>query len=273
MLVFVLSTGVNVGVTLKSPCGVTQETFSVLQSITVLVDTGGGRGTGVLVTRRLGKELHTYVWTAGHVVKRGQKPNGTFRDVTVIQELRQGGLLTGTRTVSATVISYSDPERGDDLALLEINVPNWTSVSAVFGATAVLPVGTPLIHVGCTLGLYNSTSLGIVSQTDRFLTGLPKSFEQTSCMGYPGSSGGGVYSYDGRCIGLLVRGAGPGLNMIVPMRRLRAWAAKMGVLWAIDPAVPVPTAVVRLPVKLTDTPPENDAGTVPLTPLSPGGSK
>jgi hypothetical protein len=42
---------------------------------------------------------------------------------------------------------------------------------------------------------------------------------------------------------------------------------KMGVLWAIDPTVPVPAAVVRLPVQLTDTPLEKEE----IAPLPPGG--
>jgi len=71
-------------------------------------------------------------------------------------------------------------------------------------------------------------------------------------MGYPGSSGGGVYTRDGKCIGLLVRGAGPGLNFIVPTRRMLPWAKKMKIEWAMNPAVPVPTHVVRVETPLDD---------------------
>ena len=241
-----------------------QHIFDNLQDVSVLIETSNGRGTGVLVTRRLGNDLHTYVWTAGHVVKDEMKPDGTFPEIGICQEQRAGGLLVNTRRVPAKVICYSDPENGDDLALLEIATPNWTTVSAVFAGTTVLPIGTPLIHVGCTLGLYDSTSLGIISQTDRLLPGVSKAFDQTSCMSYPGSSGGGIYTCDGRYIGMLVRGAGPGLNMIVPMRRIHAWAAKMGVLWAIDPSVPVPVTVVRLPVRLSDTPPDPKESVQPM---------
>jgi hypothetical protein len=70
-------------------------------------------------------------------------------------------------------------------------------------------------------------------------------FDQTSCMGYPGSSGGGVYTTDGKCIGLLVLGAGPGLNFIVPGRRMLVWARKMKIEWALDPTVPMPMHMVR----------------------------
>jgi S1-C subfamily serine protease len=267
---FAMSASVQVGVRLNAPNVVTQDTFNALQNVSVLVETKHGLGTGVLVTRQLGDDLRAYVWTAGHVVKGEQRPDGTFNDVTIVQEVRQGGLLVRTRTTPAKVISYSDPELGDDLALLEISEANWTSASATFADDTVLPIGTPLVHVGCMLGLYDSTSLGVMSQTDRHLPDLPKPFDQTSCIGYPGSSGGGVYNYDGRYIGMLVRGGGPGLNFIVPVRRMREWASKMGVLWAMDPSIPVPTTVVRLPVQLTDTPPAKDETIVIL---SPGGPK
>lgn len=54
------------------------------------------------------------------------------------------------------------------------------------------------------------------------------------------SSGGGVFLTDGRYIGMLVRGAGETFNLTVPVRRMRNWATTAGVLWAIDPNVPVP---------------------------------
>jgi hypothetical protein len=45
---------------------------------------------------------------------------------------------------------------------------------------------------------------------------------------------------DGRLIGLLVRGAPGGFSLIVPVRRMEAWAKKAHVEWAIRDEVPVP---------------------------------
>jgi len=39
---------------------------------------------------------------------------------------------------------------------------------------------------------------------------------------------------------MLVRGAGETFNLIVPIRRMRAYAEKEGILWAIDSDHPVP---------------------------------
>ena len=42
-------------------------------------------------------------------------------------------------------------------------------------------------------------------------------------------------------MGMLVRGAGEGFNLMVPMRRIYKWAAANNMLWAVDPDVKAPT--------------------------------
>lgn len=232
---------------------ITAVPFRNLQSVTVRVDVGAGCGTGVLVTRQIGPATRTFVWTAGHVVRHLRNEDGTFRNAAIYQEERDRGKYKGKSQADAKVIAYSDPDVGEDLALLEILQDSFRplSISAVFFLNNDIPaVGTELVHVGCTRGLYNSVSLGVVSQTDRDLYG--RMYDQTSTMGYPGSSGGGVYLRDGTCIGLLTRGIGPGLNFIIPVRRMLPWAKRMKIEWAINPKCPVPTHVVRDATPLTD---------------------
>ena len=134
------------------------------------------------------------------------------------------------------------PKNGEDLALLEILQDNFQplAISAKFDLSADLQeIGTKLVHVGCTQGLYNSVSYGVISQSDVDLIKTGKMFDQTSTMAYPGSSGGGMYLEDGIYMGMLTRGGGAGLNFIVPMRRILPWAKSMGVEWALDPKVKV----------------------------------
>ena len=222
--------------------------YGDLLSVSALVKVGGGSGSGVLVTRKIGEANRTFVWTAAHVAAVVRKQDGTFGLLTVAKETRVDGELTGNYTVEAEVVAYSESE---DLALLEIMDNDFTTASASFLLDDAIPaVGTEVVHVGSTLGLCNSVSLGVISQTDRQIEGV--AFDQTSTMGYPGSSGGGVFLKDGRCIGLLTQGYGPGLNFIVPVRRMRDWAARLGILWALDPSHPVPTHVVRdaIPVEV-----------------------
>jgi S1-C subfamily serine protease len=217
--------------------------YAHLQNITVKVESGNAMGTGVIVTRQVGDVTRSYVWTAGHVVENMLRADGTFSQVAVSWEVRENGQFVEEVKIPAKVIAYSGPDGGEDLALLEILQDNLCTlnVSANFIPSDGIPaIGTELVHVGCTVGLYNSVSLGIVSQTDRTLDEEWGVFDQTSVMGYPGSSGGGVYLTDGRCIGLLTRGAGAGLNFVVPVRRISEWAMDTDILWALDPSIPVP---------------------------------
>ena len=237
----------------QTACLGQQPDYVGLQSNSVRVDLGAGCGTGVLVTRKVSNVTRTYVWTAGHVAAVLRQPDGSFRNAVIYQEVRKNGVMTGVIKTEAKVIAYSEANHDEDLALLEILQDNFPASGAQFYLNEEpLVVGTKLVHVGCTLGLYNSVSQGVMSQTDRDILQTGKVFDQTSCMGFPGSSGGGVYLEDGRCIGLLVRGAAPGLNFIVPMRRILPWAKKMGVEWAVDPTVPVPLTRAENKLEIVD---------------------
>jgi S1-C subfamily serine protease len=228
-------------VSLLLPSAALAGVYDDLQAVTCMVDVGEGLGTGVLVTRQVGAVTRTYVWTAGHVVAGLRQADGTFKNPTISQEYRDGGRLVGQSKIEARVIAYSDPDAGEDLALLEVLQNDFRplAVSAKFDLTAkIQAVGTELVHVGCADG-WQCLSLGIISQTDADPLKTGKRFEETTLPAYPGCSGGGVFLKDGRYIGMLTQGAGPGLNFIVPMRRILPWAQKMRILWALDPAVPV----------------------------------
>ena len=74
------------------------------------------------------------------------------------------------------------------------------------------------------------------------LSGGPKVlFDQTTVTAFPGSSGGGVFTTDGRYMGMLVRGAGETFNLIVPVRRIKKWAEKENLLWAMNPSANAPS--------------------------------
>lgn len=226
--------------------------YSYLQDISVKVVVNSGSGSGVLFCREVAGEYRTFVWTAGHVASSLKRNDGTFRNATIKYERRHLGWLIGELKQEAKVIAYSNQYTGEDLALLEIIGNNHRWSSADFANDDIQQVGTEVIHVGSAAGFHNSVSLGVVSQIDREYRG--KSYDQTSTMAYPGSSGGGVYMTNGKCIGLVTLGVGPGLNFYVPVRRMRAWAKKEGIEWAMDPSVPVPLS--RTPTELEMTPKE-----------------
>ena len=233
-----------------------------LQDISVTIRAGGSQGSGVLISRMVkskGKMVNiNFVWTAAHVVDglRSTRtiigPNGSpkvlveFRDVQILKEDQVDGRKVGEHVMDAKVVLYSDSEHGHDLALLMVRKPNFTISNAVFEPDHVCAVGTNLIHVGSLLGQAGSNSMtrGNVSQTGRVLqlgNGAGTLFDQTSCPAFPGSSGGGVFTAQGKYMGMLVRGAGETFNLVVPVRRMYKYARKHNVLWALDKSVPVPS--------------------------------
>ena len=243
--------------------------YTNLQEVSVTVNTGRSEGSGVIVTRKLktgSGEMETvnFVWTAGHVidglrsVRTVINADGTsrkiieFKDAKIIKELTENGRKVGELIMSAKVIKYSDAEDGEDLALLLVRKRNFIQLGAEFyESDDPVPIGTELYHVGSLLGQggHNSMTKGIMSQVGRVLdlgTGDGVVFDQTTVTAFPGSSGGGVWLTErsgdkaGRYVGMLVRGAGETFNLIVPVRRMRSWATKQHVRWAIDKDVKVP---------------------------------
>jgi hypothetical protein len=250
-----------------------------LQAGAVTVRAGGAQGSGMLVVRKAGDKTLTFVWTAAHVVDGLRKtriavdpktgtPRTTieFLDAGIVQEYREEGRRVGEVVVDARVLKYSDAETGEDLAILQIRKRDFApdSVSTQFYLDAPLPaLGTELYHIGSLLGQFGSNSLttGVISQHGRVLNLSGSNgviFDQTTATAFPGSSGGGVFlKTDGRYVGMIVRGAGEGFNFIVPVRRMRDWAKRTSLEWALDPAIPTPSEADLAKIVAEDSGPGN----------------
>ena len=244
--------------------------YQHLQDVSVTVKAAGGEGSGVIVTREVEtspnvKQKVNFVWTAAHVVDglrsvriviKDGKPQTIveFKDAQIVKELVEDGRRVGEFKMEAKVIKYSDAENGEDLALLMVRKKGFVDKTTTFYKDSGKPVaiGTELYHVGSLLGQVGSNSMtrGICSQVGRVLdlgTGDGVVFDQTTVTAFPGSSGGGVFLSErskekaGQYVGMLVRGAGETFNLVVPVRRMRAYAKAEGVLWAIDTDVKVPS--------------------------------
>jgi len=246
-----------------------REVADYMQDISVTIraedDYQKSEGSGVLITREIEGEKITFVWTAGHVIdhlrevrsviEEGQtKKLVEFNDVQIIKELVEKGRRVGEIKMDATVIKYSEAEDGQDLALLMVRAKDYGKDSARFYLDKdepIIPIGTRLFHVGSLLGQMgaNSMTSGIVSQVGRIHGKVE--FDQTTVTAFPGSSGGGVFLEDGRYMGMLVRGAGEGFNLVVPVRRIKRWAEKHEITWALDPSVKAPPLeeIRKLPVE------------------------
>ena len=238
-----------------------------LQEISVTIRTDRAEGSGTLVVR--GQD--TYVLTAGHVVddlrevrevidpvKGTKKLVIEFRTAKVVNILREDGEAVGRVEMDATVVSYSDSENGEDLALLRLKKKNYATKGAFFYRQSkeerYPQVGAELYHCGSLLGEFGSNSLidGMVSQVGRVYQ--KKLYDQTNLAVFPGSSGGGVYvKEDGRYCGMIVRGAVGGFNLMVPQRRIDSWAQRMKLEWVFDASLPVPSEAELQKISIEDT--------------------
>jgi S1-C subfamily serine protease len=246
-----------------------REVADHLQDISVTIrsedDYQKSEGSGVLITREINGEKVTFVWTCGHVVDNlrnvrniiedGQpKKVVEFDDVQIIKELVEAGRRVGEIKMDATVIKYSDADDGEDLALLMVRARDYGKDNANFYLNKeepIIPIGTRLFHVGSLLGQMgaNSMTSGIVAQVGRIHGKVE--FDQTTVTAFPGSSGGGVYLQTGEYVGMVVRGAGEGFNLVVPVRRIERWAKKHKIMWALDPSIKTPSLeeIEKLPIE------------------------
>jgi hypothetical protein len=257
-----------------------EELYKKLQEISVTVKSGLSEGSGVIITREVKTEGNkiekiNFVWTAGHVIDNLRSVRSVivdgqprkiveFKDAQIVKELIENGRRVGELKMDAKVIKYSDADDGEDLALLMVRKRSFIDNNATFynGDGKPVAIGTELYHVGSLLGQQGSNSMtrGIVSQVGRVLslgTGDGTVFDQTTVTAFPGSSGGGVFLSErsgdkaGQYMGMLVRGAGETFNLVVPVRRMREWAAEQEIVWAIDEDKEVPSLseIIKLPVE------------------------
>jgi hypothetical protein len=236
-----------------------------LQQISVTIKSGEAQGSGNLVTRRIGDDTVSFVWTAAHVVDNLRTSrtvvtaNGTtrtlieYKDAEIVQERQESGRRVGEVKFDAKVIKVSDADYGEDLALLMVRCKNAYPITLNtkfhLEKDYIPAIGVELAHCGSLLGQFgaNSYTTGVLSQVGRTLPmkgANVKVFDQVTAVAFPGSSGGGVYiKADGVYVGMLTQGVQrlQGFNFIVPVRRIHAFAKEAKIEWAIDPTAKMPT--------------------------------
>jgi len=151
---------------------------------------GHSWGTGTIIDARQGEAL---VLTCGHVFRDSQG-RGTI-------EVELFGVHEGKK-VSGHLIGY-DLER--DVALLSIRMPGPVQAARLAPPDYALRRGDPVVTVGCSHGDDPTTQHTRISSVNRYL-GPPN--VQVAGQPVDGRSGGGLFSRDGRVIGVC-RGADP----------------------------------------------------------------
>jgi serine protease Do len=136
-------------------------------------------GSGVIVDKQKG-----YVVTNNHVV----------RDADRIMVRLGPGNDVRARLVGA--------DRKSDLAVLQVKAD--LKVQAEWGDSDQLDIGDWVLAIGSPLGFDHSVTAGIVSATERNMTGIAEyeSFIQTDAAINPGNSGGPLVNLAGKVVGI-----------------------------------------------------------------------
>ena len=184
----------------------------LLQETALTVQTERGSGSGVVVVKENGD---IFVWTAAHVVDGAAS-------LRLVKQIQIPGRTVGFFTIEADLVGFS---KAHDLAVLKPRHKLFFKSGAQFEAATFIPkLGAEVQHVGSFLGLpgAESFSKGVISYVGRVLDG--NVFDQMSAPCFPGSSGGPVWSAEGKLIGLLVSGYDATFSFLVPVRRMHEWA-------------------------------------------------
>lgn len=237
-----------------------------LLSSSVTVDSGSGQGSGVIITKDilLTKPKNeedkpqtakvNFVLTAAHVIKGNRytfNQKTYFKPVLAIQETTSNGRKISEFKVECTVLKYSDPDTGHDLALLGVRKYDAFKGNTDFYLDEKIPdVDTPVIHIGSILGLHNhnSWSRGLIASVGRIQSNENDvEFDQVTVSAVYGCSGGGIFLNDGKYCGMLtkviqIKGVPlPSIGYMVPIRRMKVWAEESNLKWLIDSSVESPS--------------------------------
>jgi hypothetical protein len=126
-----------------------------------------------------------------------------------------------------------DADQKNDLALLKINGSNFPFLE--MGNSKVLKQGQEVYAIGSPLGLDNTMSQGIISNTNRILDDVR--YVQFSVPIAPGSSGGALINSSGKVIGITTAGyidSTGDLNLAIPInsaKTLNKTSTTKNILW------------------------------------------
>ncbi len=175
-----------------------QVTPSVVSINVVARSTGGtsndpfqqGDGSGLLEGTGTGFVIDTqgHIVTNNHVVEGATRIEVNFFDGTIVK---------------GTVVGL-DPD--SDLAVIKVDLPTSELHPVTFGDSSKLFVGQSVVAIGSPFGQKWTMTTGIVSATDRTITGLTNyqigSVIQTDAAINPGNSGGPLLDLSGNIVGV-----------------------------------------------------------------------
>ena len=125
-------------------------------------------------------------------------------------------LYGGSEQIGELIRSYKDI----DLAFLRVPTKNNTSVAT--GTQAKLKIGQGLFAIGHPMGLENTITQGIVSATNREISGTD--YIQTDASVNPGNSGGPLFNNRAQVIGMntMILSQAQGLGFALPIDLIKS---------------------------------------------------
>lgn len=197
---------------------------SLLQNQNVMIRHGDTCGSGILVTKNIGKEKYNFVITCSHTIDDAKKvvksidtgilkENVVFEEVSVIKENFKPNEPSIIQTTSSKIVLFNEEY---DVSVLMLDVFLYDT-NIMFYKDNNVNIGESTIHIGNFKGElgFNSVSTGIVSHNNRIDEG--KRFIQISNTVYQGSSGGGVYNKDNEYVGMVSHTFGENFNYAIPI--------------------------------------------------------
>ena len=221
---------------------------SMDQSVSIrvqAVDGSGCYGTGVLIAKSLPDSKNdstirvNLVLTCAHLFKKDIMVTTAFdikmsSSISVYKHrVNNNGTKIGEDQWFADLIfiNYSR-----DIAILRVNGCKDLISNTVFYSDKIIRLGTPIYHVSCFIPYSYSVMGCMISNPDFILESDKKNtFDKIDCVAVGGSSGGGVFTMDGQCIGLLsIAYKGARCSLIIPIRCIRECASKNNMGWVFE---------------------------------------
>ncbi len=160
-----------------------------------------GAGSGFVI------DTDGHIVTNNHVVEGATRIEVNFLDGTIVR-----GEVVGL-----------DPD--SDLAVVQVDLPAAELHPVTFGDSSALEIGQPVLAIGSPFGQRWTLTSGIVSATDRSISGLTNfsigGVIQTDAPINPGNSGGPLFDMNGAVVGvnsqiLSASGSSSGVGFAIP---------------------------------------------------------
>ncbi len=215
---------------------------------TVRVSGGSGSGSGTILYSQIGERpdcYSTYILTNHHVISdlirikevwnsNLQKNVKTERRaIAYVEIFKYKDLSTpvGTTKLESDIVIYNEQE---DMALLKLRYEGTVAYVADLPAKDEVSdyrVMDESVAVGCSLGWPTVPSVGVITRKDFQIDSLP--YDLSSAQIIFGNSGGGMYTAQGKFIGIpskiaVVGWAAvvPHMGLFIPVDRIYAWFEK-----------------------------------------------